>query len=329
MFTFYSFSISKLNNAEYLAFIINFQKAIKQATAASLGLEDSLMTSYATLQQSITDQVYNALGSEQTLAMQNADDKRDKIFRRIMLRLQMVLYAEENAELNNVKDAVESIILSKYTIKVTSMPMQEETGVLSGFIYDLEQRLDGEVLSTLGISDDLDNLKSANEEFISAYNLRSQQRAAGDTGLTSRLRTQMNELYQRICLIVQYNANDTLEANATKAAACQSFIGVANVLLSDAKKRYNTRLGKTSDEATDSTDSTDSTDENGSESTDENSNDAADTSATDTSGTSTSGSGSSTADTSGTSTSGSTSGSSSGNSTSGGDDDDDDDVVHL
>ena len=305
MYSFYSFSISKLNNAEYLAFIINFQKAIKQATAASLGLEDSLMTSYATLQQSITDQVYNALGSEQTLAMQNADDKRDKIFRRIMLRLQMVLYAEENAELNNVKDAVQSIILSKYTIKVTSMPMQEETGVLSGFIYDLEQRLDGEVLSTLGISDDLDNLKSANEEFISAYNLRSQQRAAGDTGLTARLRTQMNELYQRICLIVQYNANDTLEANATKAAACQSFIGVANVLLSDAKKRYNTRLGKTGDEATDSTD------ENGSESTDENSTDTADTSATDTSGTS---------------SGGSTSGSSSGSSTS---DDDDDDVVHL
>ena len=326
MYSFYSFSISKLNNAEYLAFIINFQKAIKQATAASLGLEDSLMTSYATLQQSITDQVYNALGSEQTLAMQNADDKRDKIFRRIMLRLQMVLYAEENAELNNVKDAVQSIILSKYTIKVTSMPMQEETGVLSGFIYDLEQRLDGEVLSTLGISDDLDNLKSANEEFISAYNLRSQQRAAGDTGLTSRLRTQMNELYQRICLIVQYNANDTLEANATKAAACQSFIGVANVLLSDAKKRYNTRLGKTSDEASDSTDSTD---ENGSESTDENSNDASGTSTSDTSGTSTSGSGSSTADTSDTSSSGSTSGTSSGSSTSGGDDDDDDDVVHL
>ena len=50
------------------------------------------------------------------------------------------------------------------------------------------------------------------------------------------------KIYQQVCFVTQYLANSTETANAEKATACQAFIAVLNVLLSDAKKRYNQRI---------------------------------------------------------------------------------------
>ena len=133
-------------------------------------------------------------------------------------------------------------LLAKYTSKVPQLPYQEESSILQGFLYDLQDKLGDEGISALGISDDMAALEEANDAFITAYNQRATERAEGDKGLTVKIRQEMFALYQQICFITQYLANSTETANAEKATACQGFIAVLNVLLADAKKRYNQRI---------------------------------------------------------------------------------------
>ena len=268
MFTINPFSISKLNNAEYTGLMINIQKAITTNDPSKLGLVEVLPNFGSTLQKLI-DQVYTTSGSEFTAAMLEADVKRDQTYKRIRLRLQMVEVAEDNPAIKAVKDVVKAHLLSKYTSKVPQLPYQEESAILRGFIFDLNDKLGEDGIAALGIADDMTALEDANNAFIAAYNSRATERAEGDTGLTVKLRQEMYALYQQVCFVTQYLANSTETANAEKSTACQAFIAVLNVLLSDAKKRYNQRTNNGSaDEEGEGgeghTDSSDSTDDSGS-----------------------------------------------------------------
>ena len=267
MFTINTFSISKLNNAEVTGFYINVQKAITTADASKLGLSE-VMTPYGTTLEKLIDQVYTSTGSEFTAAMLEADVKRDQTYKRIRLRLQMVEVAEDNPSIKAVKDVVKTHLLAKYTSKVPQLPYQEESAILQGFIYDLNDKLGSNGINALGISDDMAALEDANDSFIAAYNQRATERAEGDTGLTLKLRQEMYALYQQVCFVTQYLANSTETANAEKATACQAFIAVLNVLLADAKRRYNQRISNGSGEEGEGgeghTDSSDSTDDSGS-----------------------------------------------------------------
>ena len=264
MFTINSFSISKLNNAEVTGFYINVQKAITTNDPTKLGLTE-VLPNFGTTLQKLIDQVYTTTGSEFTAAMLEADVKRDQTYKRIRLRLQMVEVAEDNPSIKAVKDVVKTHLLAKYTSKVPQLPYQEESAILSGFIFDLNDKLGDEGIAALGIGEDMSALEDANNAFIAAYNSRATERAEGDTGLTLKLRQEMYALYQQICYCVLFLANSTLTENAEKAAACQAFIAVLNVLLADAKKRYNQRIsngsgdeeGEGGEGHTDSSDSTD------------------------------------------------------------------------
>ena len=247
MFTINTFSISKLNNAEFTGFMINLQKAITTNDPTKLGLVE-VLPNFGTTLQKLIDQVYTSTGSEFTAAMLEADVKRDQTYKRIRLRLQMVEVAEDNPSIKAVKDVVKTHLLAKYTSKVPQLPYQEESAILQGFIYDLNDKLGSNGINALGISDDMAALEDANDSFIAAYNQRAAERAEGDTGLTVKLRQEMYALYQQVCFVTQYLANSTETANAEKATACQAFIAVLNVLLADAKKRYNQRISNGGEE---------------------------------------------------------------------------------
>ncbi len=190
----------------------------------------------------LINQVYSTTGSEYTAAMKAADSKRDQIYKRILLRLQMVDVAEENEALNACKDAVKAHLLSQYGAIIPQLPYQEESAIIKGFLVDLRSKIDTDAITALGIGSDIAALESANNEFIELYASRTAEKAEGDTGLTLKIRAEMYQYYQQICFTTQYIANSTEETLAEKAPVCQDFIGVLNVILDDAKRRYNQRI---------------------------------------------------------------------------------------
>ena len=263
-----NFSISRLNNPEITAFYMNVQKAISNSDASQLGVDD-IMAAYNAKLQELVDRVYVSMGSEYTAAMKAADDRRCFIFRRIRLRLQMVEVAEQNEALLACQDIVRTHLLSKYVANVVYKANQERSSILQGFLLDLQMKLDANAIEALGLAEDMAALEDANNTFIAAYASRTAEKAEGNTGVTQRLRDEMYDQYLQVIFIVQYLANSTDPENAEKAAACQAFIAIVNVLLSDAKKRLERRLSNGEDEVesgeghTDATDSTDSGGSNG------------------------------------------------------------------
>ena len=242
MYSIYQFSISRLNNAEFLSLFLSLNKAIDNVGAENLGLDETMMSEFGSVLGRLTEQVRSSSASQFTQAMDQANSKRVQIYKRIIYKLKAVEVAEENSDLLACKPQVETYILGSYGLSVTKLPLQEITPVINGFCYDLRDKLSEDDLDVLGATSDLSRLEQANQAFIEAYNNRAEERAQVGNGLTVALRQQMNDIFLNICYTTQYLANSQATSNAAKAKACQPFIEVVNQYLTEAKSRYNQRM---------------------------------------------------------------------------------------
>ena len=255
MFQIHNFPLYKLNNAEFLALQVNISRLMSEFNNQSLGITAELKQSYDTQLQTMTDQVYTTLGSEHTAKMQEADVRRTAIYKRILTKLQVVNYAENDRDLNAVKDTVKQIFLGKYKMQVGSIAQQERTAIISGFVYDLKERLDEDAQETLGIYSDVIALDGANQAYIASYADRNAERVEIERGLTANCRKQLTELFTMFGLLIQYTANLPAEGEAAaKVKDCINFVNQVNGLLEDARIRLNQRLKKEGESAEESGD---------------------------------------------------------------------------
>ena len=242
MYSINTFAVNRLNNAEFVGFFLNLNKAIDNVGAENIGLDESLMSIFGDLLTKLGEQVRASTASQYTQVMDQANSKRIQIFKRIVYKLKAVEVAEEHSDLLSCKAQVETYLLGAYGLSVTKLPLHELTTVINGFCYDLRDKLSEDDLDALGVTSDVSRLEQANQAFIQAYNSRADERASVGGALTQTLRQQMYDLYLNICYTTQYLANSQATANATKAKACQPFIEVVNEYLLDAKRRYNQRI---------------------------------------------------------------------------------------
>lgn len=243
MYKINSFGFSGLLNAEFSALALNVQKTIIEVEAESMGLESSVLTTFNQKLKLMVDAVYNATGSPLTAQMSEADTKRNQVFRRIRLRLEMVSFCGDNSALLQCREVVETHLLKKYPTTITKMAVQQKTAVLAGFINDLTSKLNEDDLEALGIESDISALTQANNAFQSAYQARLNERNEVSSGQTAKVRAELSDLLAILFVQAEYMANSTLEANASKATASQQFIDIVNLILLDAKRRMQQRTG--------------------------------------------------------------------------------------
>ncbi len=242
MYSINTFSVNRLNNAEFVGLMINLGNLIERCEASKMGLDETLVTNFNAKKQQLIDQVRVSAASELTARMNAANDKRIRMFKLANYTLRKTEVDDRGGSMTELCERVGTLILKPYSMAILRLPQQELTTVLSGFIYDMRNKFDSDELEDLGVDREIDNLESANQEFIAAYSARAAQRAEAGSALTQQLRLEMVDLYMSICFTTQYYANSELEANATKAKTCQEFIGVANQILTEAKSRYQQRM---------------------------------------------------------------------------------------
>lgn len=245
MYQISNFPFYRMNNAEFLAFFVNLAKVLGEVSSTNIGLTEEQSKVFDDLLTRLTDQVYTTQGSEFTAKMQEADDRRSAIYKRILTKLGVVNYAESDRDLNAIKETVKTQFLSRYKMQVGSIAQQERTAIISGFIYDLKERLDEDAQETLGIYSDVIALEGATQAFVNCYHERNGERIVAEKGLTGVIRTQLTEFYNISTLFIQYTANQPPEGdNAAKVKDCILFVNQTNKLLDDARTRLNTRLKK-------------------------------------------------------------------------------------
>lgn len=244
MYQISNFPFYRMNNAEFLAFFVNLAKVLGEVSSTNIGLTEEQSKVFDDLLTRLTDQVYTTQGSEFTAKMQEADDRRSAIYKRILTKLGVVNYAESDRDLNAIKETVKTQFLSRYKMQVGSIAQQERTAIISGFIFDLKG-LSEDAMEVLGIYSDVIALEGANNAFIGSYNERNGERIMAEKGLTGVIRTQLTEFYNISTLFIQYTANQPAEGdNAAKVKDCILFVNQTNKLLDDARTRLNTRLKK-------------------------------------------------------------------------------------
>lgn len=233
-----NFAHSRMNNAEYLAYAINVQKLIVEAGADALGLSADLETKYDAKLTELTDQVYYSRRSPLTAACQDANYNRAQVFRRIRYKLLAVENCVDDPALSACKDVVEASLLTPYTTEILNKPMQEQTAIMTGFIYDLRNLLVTSDRSALGITAEIDELEMENNNFIAAYNERAAFQAKMGILRTQRLRNEMSTIIDVANLQIQLNANDS---TCDFYAACVKYVNDINVIIRDVIRRLRQR----------------------------------------------------------------------------------------
>ena len=234
--------MARLKNAEHVQLHSNVRNLVTTATPTKLGLADVVFTPYRDAILAEQDIVNKATGSAYTLEMQEADQKRDQIFKRVRKKLELCELEDESTTAFKATGVVKKHLLAKYPGSVCQLPYQEESATLAGFVLDCRELLTDEQVEGIGIDSDLDDLESANIKFGRMYQERVGERAEGDTRLSLKLRAATDQAYQVLTLSLNALANDPTPANATQVAAVRELVGKMNVVIKEAKDRLNQRM---------------------------------------------------------------------------------------
>ena len=244
-----SLSFQQLKNAEHVSFFTNVGVAISKLTPTALGLTEAQIMNYNAAVALEQDIVNHSTGSVYTPEMKALDDERDRLYRLIRLKLQAVTLASPTDDVAKYAVTVDKYILTKYGLEVCGAPYQEESALIRGFILDVQNMIPEEGIEAMGIYDQLEALKAANEGFADQYNERVTEKSGSTTEYTKKLRADTEALYELIALHVEFKAN--MDTTAV-GISCGSLLAVINELIKDAQLRLNQRLGKVSVEDSDS-----------------------------------------------------------------------------
>lgn len=251
MLTLSTLTHERLKNAEHVQFHTNVLSIINTATADAIGLNALILTTFASAIAEEQDIVNMTTGSSYTPQMEENDKLRDTIFKRIRKKLELCSVEHQNSDAYKARNVVEKQLLSKYAGSVTSLPYQEETAVITGFVQDCRAFLTTEQLESIRIDSDLDDLLAVNKKFTQTYQGRVDEKAANDTKKSLRLRAATDEAYNTLALSLNFLANDPTPANHDKAAAAADVVQKINVVIRDVKARLEQRKGDNTDAITD------------------------------------------------------------------------------
>ena len=241
-----SLTFTQLKNAEHVSFHNNVKVAVEKIGITTLGLTEAQYGAYTAKVDEEQDIVNRAQSSIYTPEMKAMDEERDRLFRLIHLKLQACLLASPGSAAAKLASTVDRYLLAKYSNEVCTLPYQEESAVIAGFILDVNTFLGEEGIETLEIEREMASLETANRKFADQYNERVTEKSGTSAEITKTLRSETEEQYRLLCLHIEYKANND---TASEGQACASLIGIINQLVADARFRLNVRLGKAEDTA--------------------------------------------------------------------------------
>lgn len=226
-------NLSRYWNAEYRTFMNNVLAIVTEEKANTLlvtAKRNALQTQVDAFNQSYIAPSGNPITSE----LEALDVRRDRAISGLKL-------LTENYSINHYDESARmaaanliSNILS-YGDQIAKQRYQMETGTIEKIVQDWEEDLMAEV-TTCGLTDWLNELKIANNQFNIKYVQRAQQ-IAQDTGIAAgTIRPNIDEAYHQ--LIASINARAQVaedEANTTLTSEYNGVISALNVLI----EQYN------------------------------------------------------------------------------------------
>lgn len=205
-----------LPNATHFSYHADFLKALEADTKAKAKVETQL-EAYKTALKKEEESLIISQKSLKTDEINQADQERDTLY--TGLKKMVDSYAHlPNLDTQKAQKVLEQLI-KDYGIK-TTLPMDEETGLLVNFIQDLEQKYTNEV-QVLGLANFIAPLKVANEKVRTALSDRTEERSTKEVGAMKTARAEVDEAYRSLVKFINAYALIEGETNYGAFIGCE------------------------------------------------------------------------------------------------------------
>lgn len=235
------FGITKLNNAEYANFSTRVLSLVKQAGTiepdggSALGIEAEVQEEDEELLALLGDIVAQSRISDRTAELTEVDNQRDDL----VVYLFKLLRSKKSSPLAAERKAATSLYnLLKPYVGCYRSPGQQETVQIRGLLTDARKAENLPNVEALSLTNILTELETANDEYASLTEQRTEERAANRLDESKKVRARMDELYDYISTVafVQSVAHPT-DATAT-------FVTNLNALIDETNALYNQRIAQ-------------------------------------------------------------------------------------
>ena len=235
------FGITRLNNAEYTNFsnrvlsLVNQAGTLEPEGGSALGIEEEVTEEYGTLGGTMGDIVAQSRISDRTAELTAVDKQRDDL----VVYLFKLLRSKKSSPLTEERKAATSLYnLLKPYVGCYRSPGQQETVQIRGLLTDARKAENLPNVEALALANILTELESANDEYASLTEQRTEERAASRLDESKTVRARMDELYDYISTVAFVQS----VAHPTEATA--AFVTNLNALIDETNALYNQRIAQ-------------------------------------------------------------------------------------
>lgn len=216
--------LTRLNNAQYLHFMIEVEKLVRTATLEKLQISEKLFQKFQENIKTLTEKAYENRSEQQTKELMKLDKERDNIVRYLLTSIRN----ERKSHIVKRKEASESLYEATKNYKnVPTMEYNEESVAIRALLSDLASDKNAKDVATLGLTATLEHLKTLNEDFEKQMGDRTFVQSSKETGSTKKVRKETNLIYDEIALRAQS------QSIAIPSVEASTFVAVLNKLIDD------------------------------------------------------------------------------------------------
>ena len=219
--------LSRARNAEHYNLYTQLQRVVP-ADFATLYKVAALRDSFVTLFEKENEAYLQSMAFADTKEIEEKDTVRDKRFRYLDLTMQSKQLSTVDAEL---KAAEKMAFAMKPYAGTPSKPFSENTAMVEDLVKKLQSSEYSSYVQTLGLTDAVIALKTANDDFVTVYSRRADEKRVRSISDNLRIiRPQVDEAARKLFEAINalYLVNELVEKDQVKMTAIGGVIDAVN-----------------------------------------------------------------------------------------------------
>ncbi len=230
---------SRLNNAEYSAFMTGVRKLITSATPEKLLIDSDTLSMFDTGLKNFSDLIIRLRSYEGTAEMSEIDSSRDHLLN----YLRSTVRSGSKLPLAAQKEAgVKLLALLKPYGNIAQRPNQQETELIDALLYDFAKPEYSAHITALGLDNVVTELKNINARYKTLSVTRTESRANEALETGKALRLEIDKVYDKLQSLA-FAA--FLTSPSTEAS---EFVASLNQLIEEIKTLHKLRRSKSKTE---------------------------------------------------------------------------------
>ena len=209
--------LTKLQNAEHFALMTDVVNLLKEANIPQLGEVKSKIETLVADEDAAQQQIRK---SEHTETLTSLDEKRDKLYRGLVLRLQSEQFSPDEAKATAANKLM--IVVNTYG-NFTAHNYQKETAEIYNLVQDFKSENLQSVVESAGIKEWVQWLETANNDFNNLFTNRRDEYAAQPVydlkNIRKELDAQFHKLQQTLQAMQILSPSDVLTVLISKLDA--------------------------------------------------------------------------------------------------------------